>query len=255
MKNIAKKILDIFMKILIMFTVVLWIVTIFKPELIKDFIEWIKDIIYSIWNWNYLIIFITSLIESFPVLGVIVPWQNILLIVWWFFSKININNLYYVIIVASVWTILSNYIWYLLGIYYWEKFFKKYGIWFGIWQTEVKYLKKWVKKWWAWWIIVWKFHNLMRAFVPFIAGSMNMHKKSFFIYNILASIIRSVTIVVLWVVFAEYYETVIDYFWYIITWIMILTWIYIYKFKKKEFVKYMNEKNKEIENLWESFKL
>ena len=248
-KNIAKKFLDILMKLLIASTIILWILTLFKPELVKDFIEWIKTIIEGLWYWNYLIIFITSLIESFPVLGVVVPGQNILLIVWWFFSEISRENLYYVILIASIWAIISNYIWYFLGIYYWEKLFKKYGLWFWIWQTEVKYLKKWVKKWWAWGIILWKFHNLTRAFVPFIAGSMRMHHKSFFIYNIIGSTVRATTIVILWVVFAEYYEAVIDYFWYIMMWIMLLTWIYIYKFKKTEFLQYMREKNEEIENI------
>lgn len=59
MKNlikICKKILDIFMKLLIAFTVILWLLAIFKPELIKDFIEWMRWIIYSLWNLNYLII-------------------------------------------------------------------------------------------------------------------------------------------------------------------------------------------------------
>jgi len=248
-KNIAKKVLDILMKLLIASTIILWVLTLFKPELVKDFIEWIKTIIESLWYWNYLIIFITSLIESFTVLGVVVPGQNILLIVWWFFSEISRENLYYVILIASIWAIISNYIWYFLGIYYWEKFFKKYGLWFGIGQTEVRYLKKWVKKWWAWGIIVGKFHNLTRAFVPFIAGSMHMHHKSFFIYNIIGSTIRATTIVVLWVVFAEYYEGVIDYFWYIMMWILIITGIYIYKFKKPEFLQYMKEKNEEIESM------
>ena len=247
--KIMKKILDLFMKFLIAFSIILALLAIIKPELIKDFIEWMREIIYLMWNYNYIIIFITSLIESFPVLWVVVPGQNILLIVWWFFSNIDVKNLYYVIIIASIWAILSNYIWYLLWKYYWDLFFKKYWLWFWIWQTEAKYLKSWIKKWWAWWIILWKFHNLTRAFVPFIAGSMWMKHRTFIIYNIIWSIIRATTIVILWVLFAEFYETIIDYFWYIMIWIMIITWLYIWKYKKKEFLKYMEEKNKEIEEM------
>ena len=244
-----KQILDIFIKLLVASTIIIWLFAIFKPDLIKDFIEWMRSIIYFIWDWNYLIIFVTSLIESFPVLWVVVPGQNILLIVWWFFWKIDITNLYYVIILASLWAILSNYIWYFLWKYYWDIFFKKYWLWFWIWQTEVKYLKSWIKKWWAWWIIVWKFHNLTRAFVPFIAWSMWMKHKMFFIYNIIWSTIRATTIVVLWVIFAEYYENIVDYFWYILMIIMALGWLYIYLYKKNEFMKYLEEKNKEMEEI------
>lgn len=246
---VLKKILDIFMKLLIASTIILWIVTLIKPELIKDFIEWMKNLIDSLWYFNYFIIFISSLIEWFPVLWVVVPGQNILLLVWWFFWKQDINNLYSVIIIASIWAILSNYIWYVLWKFYWITFFKKYWLWFWIWQTEVKYLKTWIKKWWAIWIILWKFHNVARAFVPFIAWSMEMNHKSFIVYNIIWSIVRSITIVVLGVIFAEYYEIIVDYFWYIMTAILVIIWIYIYLYKKEEFMKYLQEKNEEIEAL------
>jgi len=243
-----KKIVDFLIKFFIILSIVLSIVALVRPELIKDFLDWIKHIIHNLWDWNYLIIFLSSLIEWLPLLWIVVPWQNILLIVWGFFWEISRVNLIYVIIIASIWAILSNYLWYILWIYFWESFFKKYGLWIGIWETEVKYLKKWIQKWWAWWIIIWKFHNIARAFVPFIAWSMWMNKKTFIIYNIIWSILRAVTIVILWVVFAAYYETIIDYVWYIMTAILFLTWIYIYKFKSKEFKQYMQEKNAEIES-------
>ncbi len=242
-----KKVVDIIMKILIAITMALAILSLVKPDLIKTFIDWIKEIIYVLWNLNYLIVFTSSLIEAFPVLWVVVPWQNILLIVWWFFWGISNWNLIYVVIIACIWAIAWNYIWYWLGKTYWESFFKNYWLWFGIWETEVKYLKKWIKKWWATWIIVGKFHNLARAFVPFIAWSMGMKNKTFMIYNTIWSIIRALTIVILWVMFAKTYDIVIDYLWYIMVWILVISWIYIRFFKRKEFTKYIQEKNKEIE--------
>lgn len=242
------KIVDYIMKLLILITFGLAILAFVKPELVVDFIKWIEWLISSLWYWNYWIIFLSGLIEWFPVLWVVVPWQNILMIVWWFFWKISTLNLVYAIVVASFWALISNWIWYILWRYYWESFFKKYWLWFGIWETEVKYLKKWIKKWWATWIILWKFHNLARAFIPFIAWTMKMDKKIFWIYNIIGSILRSISIVVLWVFFAQYYEDIIQYLGYILTWTMIIIWLYIYKYKKKEFMIYMQEKNEEIES-------
>ena len=236
------------MKTLILLTIILWLLSIFQPSLIKTFIDWIRWVIELLWNWNYFIVFFSALIEAFPVLWVVVPWQNILLIVWWFFWNINNYNLVYVVIIACVWAIIWNYIWYILWKVYWKVFFKKYWLWFGIWETEVKYLKKWIKKWWATGIILWKFHNVARAFVPFIAWSMGMKSKKFMIYNVIGSVIRAITIIILWVLFAKTYDTIIDYIWYILIGIMIITWLYIWRFKKKEFKKYMEEKNREIEN-------
>lgn len=241
------KIIDYLMKFLIFITIALWVISIVKPELAKDFIAWIETIVNTLWNYNYIIVLLSWLIESFPILWVVVPGQNVLLLVWWFFAKTSQTNLIYVIIIASIWAIISNYLWYYLWKYYWDAFFKKYGNWFWIWLTEVKYLKKWIKKWWPIWIIFWKFHNLTRAFLPFIAWSMWMSSKAFFVYNIIWSVIRSITIVVLWVLFANYYETIIDYMMYIMIIITVIIAFYIYKFKKKEFMDYVKEKNEELE--------
>jgi len=241
-----QKVLDIIMKVLIILTIWLWLLWLFYPELIKDFIEWIRSVIVTLWNWNYLILFVTWIIESFPVIWVVVPGQNIMLIVWWFFAENESWNMYYVMALTSLWAIIWNYSWFLLWKYHWDKFFKKYWLWFWIWETEVKYLKKWIKKWWAAWIIFWKFHNLTRAFVPFIAWTMWMKHRAFIIYNIIWSILWSIVIIILWVLFAKTYEIIVDYLWYIMFWILVATWIYIYRFKRKEFIKYMEEKNEEI---------
>ncbi len=251
-KTIKKLIQLIFLLLnylLVWLTIALALISIFKKEWIEAFIEWMKLVINWLWLWNYVIAWISSLIEAFPVLWVVVPWQNILLIVWWFFWHISQLNLIYVMVVASVWAILWNYIWYILWKIYGDSFFKKYWNWFGIWLTEVKYIKKWINKWWAWWIILWKFHPMTRAFLPFIAWSMWMQSLKFTIYNIIWSIVRSVTIILLWVVFVEYYKTILNYIWSIMLVVFFWIWIYIYMYKKEEFLQYMKEKNEELEEL------
>ncbi len=254
MREKIKKIVALIIKIiniaLIWLTIVLALIAIFKKEWIENFIEWVSLIVEWLWSWNYFIWFTSSLIEAFPVIWVVVPGQNILLIVGWFFWKISTTNLIYLMIIASIWAVIGNYIWYLLWKYYWDSFFEKYWNWFGIWLTEVKYLKKSIHKWWAIWIILWKFHPMTRAFLPFIAWSMWMKNMKFMIYNIIGSIIRAVTIIWLWVLFVEYYEIILEHIWKLMILIFAIVWFYIYKFRKKEFMKYMQEKNEELENLW-----
>ena len=248
-KKIFKLLFQIINILLIWLTIILALISIFKKEWIEQFIEWMKIIIEWLWFWNYIIAWFSSLIESFPVLGVVIPWQNILLIVWWFFGNINNTNLIYVIIIASIWAIIWNYIWYLLWTIYWDNFFKKYWNRFWIWLTEVRYLKKWIDKWWAWWIIVWKFHPMTRSFLPFIAGSMWMNSAKFMIYNTIWSIIRATTIILLGVIFIEYYKIILEYIWTIMIVIFASIWIYVYKYKKEAFMKYLHEKNKELDEL------
>ena len=250
-KQKLKQIVSIILKainiIFIWLTIVLVLISIFKKEWILAFIEWMKVVIEWLWFWNYLIALSSSFIEAFPVIGTLLPWQNILLIVWWFFWNISYTNLIYVWVIASLWAILWNYIWYILWKYYWDTFFKKYWNWFGIGLTEVKYLKKSIDKWGWIGIIFWKFHPLTRSFLPFIAGSMWMKDFKFMVYNTIGSIIRSVTIILLWVVFVEYYEVIIKHIWKIM--MLVFAWIafYIYKYKNEELKKYLIEKNQELE--------
>jgi membrane protein DedA with SNARE-associated domain len=249
-KKIFQKIIHLLNILLIWLSIILALISIFKKEWIEAFIEWMRVLIEGLWFWNYVIAWFSSFIEAFPVLWVVVPWQNILLIVWWFFWNISYVNLAYIVLIATIWAILWNYVWYLLWKHFGDSFFKKYGLWFGIGLTEVKYLKEWIHKWWPWWIIVWKFHPMTRAFLPFIAWSMGMNSKKFMIYNIIGSCIRASIIILLGVIFADYYKVIIEHFWKIMLLILWAVWIYIYKYKQDEFKKYMVEKNKEMEELY-----
>ena len=249
-KKIFQKIIHILNILLIIASLALALISIFKKDWIEAFIEWMKLVIESLWFWNYIIAAISSFIEAFPVLWVVVPGQNILLIVGGFFWEISTTNLIYVMMVACIWAILWNFVWFLLGRYSWDTFFRKYWMWFGIGLTEVKYLKKWIHKWWAPWIIFWKFHPMTRAFLPFIAGSMWMNSVKFMIYNVIWSIIRAVTIVLLGVQFVKYYDILLEHIGKIM--LVIFAWIglYIYKFKKEAFKQYMLDKNQEMEELY-----
>lgn len=244
MSKILSFILKILNVIFVSLTLALLFVSIFRADLIKDFLWWIEQTIKILWNRNYLIAFTSATIESFPVIGVLVPWMQVMLAVGGFFWK---NNLVGVISVSIVWAIIGNYIGYLLGIKYWNVFFAKYWDYFWIGKTELKILKKQIEKNWPWFIIFGKFHNLTRAFIPFIAWSAWMIKKNFWFYNIIGSIIWAFTIIFCWIVFANFYKHIIDNMTYILLWITIIVATYIYFFKKKEFLEYIKEKNAEID--------
>lgn len=246
-KQIIKILVNILNAFFITLTLALFFIAIFKKEWFELFIEWMKWEIAGLWMYNYLIVFWSAFIEAFPVIWVVVPWQNILLIVGWFFWEISSQNLIYVIIITSLWAIFWNYVWFLLGKKYWDSFFEKYGIRFGIGKTEVKYLKVWIDKWWALWITLGKFHPMTRAFLPFIAGTMGMKSMKFMIYNAIGSIIRASTIVIFWVIFAQYYKIFLEHSGKLSLAIFALIAWYIYYFKKEAFIKYWKEKNLEME--------
>lgn len=229
--------------------IVLAFISIFNKDLMIRILDWIWEMINILGAWNYFIAFASSLIEAFPVLWVVVPWQNIMLLVAVFFAKQSWYNLIWVYILAILWAIAWNYIWYYLWKKYWDSFFQKYWIRFWIWMTEVKYLKQWVHKWWPIGITFWKFHNVTRAFLPFIAWSMGMKWWHFMLYNVLGSILRAITIISIWALFGKHYEIVIEYIWTIMIVIMLATFAYLYFFKKDWLKTYIKEKSEELDNL------
>ncbi|MDD4151946.1 MAG: DedA family protein [Candidatus Gracilibacteria bacterium] len=243
-KKLTKLILNFINILLVLLMISLTIISLFRPDLVKDAIEWIKNEVQNLGYWNYIIVGISSAIEGFPVLGIVIPGQNIMMIVGGFFGT---KYIYYTIIAGTIGAILGNEAGFLLVKNYGEKFLNKYGDYFGIGKTESKYLRSWVEKYGSFAVILAKFHNVARAFMPFVLAGANMKHKTFFLYNVIGSIVRSSTMICIGVVFAANYEKIVDYMGYIIAGIMLLSFAFIYFFKKEAFMIYLNEKQAEIE--------
>lgn len=223
------------------------VVSMFKPDILLPVINWIKSQVENLWRWNILLAFMSALVESLPIIWTIVPGQVILLSVWGFYGGLWMTQFLSVLIAAISWSIISNAIWYFLWKHYGESFFESYWMWVGIEQTELKYLKKWVNTWGPWGIILSKFHPHARAFLPFIAGSMGFLKAKFWIYNIIASTLWAAVFITIGIFFAEHYEVIVKYIWYILLAIMLWVFGYMWKFKKEKLVAYWQEKNREME--------
>lgn len=223
------------------------IVTLFKPSILEPVIEWIKLQVEWLWRWNYLLAFVSSLAESLPIIGTIIPGQVIMMSVGWFYGWTWIVQFIWVLIFAILGSVISNAIWYFLWKYYGESFFEKYWVWVWIEKTELKYLKAWVNTWGAWWIILSKFHPHFRAFLPFIAWSMWFKQTRFWIYNVLASTLWATVFITIWIFFAEYYEVILKYIWRIF--LVIILWIFAYYwfYRKEQLMTYWREKNAEME--------
>lgn len=117
----------------------------------------------------------------------------------------------------------------------------------GLGRTETRRLRVQIQKNGAWFIILGKFHNFARAFIPFIAGSMGMRARTFWIYNIAGSILWATVIISLGVFFIEHYEIILDWLQYIILGLLVAFGLYIWFFRREAFMDYLREKQQEIE--------
>ncbi len=122
--KILAKILTISLAIL---TFVIALISIFHADWIKLAILWIKDLIEHIGEWNYLIAFLSALIESLPVIGTVLPGMNIMILVGGFFGREHLPG---VISLAIIGAMMGNYIGYWLGARYGHDFIEEYGDWF-----------------------------------------------------------------------------------------------------------------------------
>lgn len=56
-------------------------VVLFKREWLEQFLAFMETLVHSLGSWNFLLAFVFSIVESFPVIGVLVPGMQVILIV------------------------------------------------------------------------------------------------------------------------------------------------------------------------------
>lgn len=192
--------------LLAILTLAIVVISFVHKEWIDAAIVWIGDVIKSIGNWNYLVAFLSACIESLPIIGTAVPGMNIMILVGGFWAR---EHFLFTVSAAIIGAMLGNYLGYWIGKYFGKELIRKYGDWFGIGTTEEKILHRQLAKNGFWYIVLGKFHNFTRAFIPFIAGSAGMHEKRFWTYNAIGSILWATSINLLGIFFIANYEAIL----------------------------------------------
>lgn len=247
MKKIRNFFIFLAKTITIIFTIlslVLLVISLVRPEWVKSGIEWIWELITILGNWNYLIAFASACIESLPIIGTAVPGMNIMILVWGFWGK---THIILTILLASLGAMLGNYLGFWTGKWYGHTIIEKYGdyIWLG--KTEQKILSKQIEKNGFWYIVLGKFHNFTRSFVPFIAGASGMQERKFWIYNTVWSVIWAISINLLGIFFIDKYEIILDNLGKIMLALLVGVFGYFWFYKRETLKQYMRDKQEEIE--------
>ncbi len=247
MKTLKRFFVAIAKAITIFFTIlslILIVISFARPDWIKDGIKWIWELILILGNWNYLIAFASACTESLPIIGTAVPGMNVMILVGGFWGKTHIIG---TIGLASLWAMIGNYIGYWIWKWYGHEIIERYGdyIWLG--KTEQKILSKQIEKNWFWYIVLGKFHNFTRSFIPFIAGASGMQESKFWIYNTIGSIIWAISINLLWILFIDQYEMILDNLGKIMLGILVVVFGYFWFYKRDTLKQYMQDKQSEIE--------
>lgn len=253
MKNIFSRYIKWLAKaIMIVFFVLsfaLLFISIFRPEWIKMAVEWIGNLVKYLGAWNYLIAFFSACIESFPVIGALVPGMNVMILVGGFWGATSTEALILTIICASFGAMLGNFFGFWIGTKYGKYIVTHYGHYIGVGKTEEKIMEKQITKNGFWYIVLGKFHGTLRSFIPFVAGSSRMTSKNFWLYNSIGSVIWAITINLIGVFFIQNYEIILDNINKILTLGIVALLLYLFFFKKEALKQYWHDKNQEFEDL------
>ncbi len=233
LKKILSAVITTLHVVLLVAMVVIGLLSLFRPDIMREIIDWMGIQIKSWGNWNYLILFLVAMIESFPFIGVVVPGMNLMILVGGFFVAKQWDIFPLAAALAMTWACLGNALGYFMGRYGNPDTMKKYGAFFWAGPRELAWLEKQMNKNWFWFIVAGKFHNLLRAFIPYIAGSHHMSGARFWAANIFGSSLWAVSILLVWVFAVENYEVILQYLNYIILAIVLGGVIYYYSKQKK----------------------
>ncbi len=127
---------------------------------------------------------------------------------------------------------LGNALGYFMGKYSHPDTLQKYGAFFWAGPRELSWLQKQIHKNGFWFIVGGKFHNLLRSFIPYIAGSHKMSGTRFWVANIFGSSLWAVSILLIGVFAVENYEVILQYLNYAILAIILLVFL-VYFIKNK----------------------
>jgi len=183
--------------------------------------------------FGYLFVFISAILEAIPFFGILLPGQTIIILSG-ILAYANLLNLYWLLVFASLGSIIGDLIAFLIGKKYGISFVKKYGKYMLINDSRNKKLKKLIKTNLGKTILVGRFNSISRAFVPFIAGAVDVKFLRFMFYNIISGILWGSTWVLVGYFAGKSFEVVVKYLSYgilIATILSIILW-YLFKYLK-----------------------
>lgn len=230
--------------LLVLLTLAALVVALAKPSWVEAAVEWAGTVVRGLGNWNYLVLLATAAVESFPFLGTAVPGQNVMIVTAGFFAPGDIAGS---VACAAVGACLGNWLGFALGRAWGPQLVEKYGHWFGLGETEIRWLRKGLETKGFWFVALGKFHNFFRSFVPFVAGTAGMKPRSFWLYNIVGSVLWAGAMVAVGVWAVANYQLFLRYFQYVVLAVLLGYAAYAWFFRREQVKKYWAEKVAEVE--------
>ena len=158
-------------------------------------------------QWGFLLVFILTFFESFPLFGMMVPGQAILLGAG-FLVHLGILDMKTLLLLAFLATVLGDIAAYLIGKRYGHPFLALFEGKFLFSRSRIESTKKLVRQHPAKTLILGRFTSFTHAVAPFAAGLSCVKFWKFLAYTLFGSAVWSMTFVFLGYLFGDSYKII-----------------------------------------------
>jgi len=136
---------------------------------------------------GYVFVFLFTVLEGIPLLGMLVP-GHVAIVLAGFFSKIGLMNVYWAGSLALSGAILGDWFGYFLGKKYGMPFIDRFRPYFFIKDEYIEKAKKILTSHTGKALLIGRFSPMTRAIMPFLVGCSGVHKKTFWFYNVVGAV-------------------------------------------------------------------
>ncbi len=161
-------------------------------------------------EWGYVVLFLVSILESTPLIGVVVPGAT-LVIFGGLLSRNGILFLPIVILVSALGAWIGDVLSYFIGKHYGYPFLQKYGKYIFINEARLEQLRELIKKHRIKTIILGRFNSLTRSIGPFASGASEMAFSSYLLLSCISALLWASVHALVGVIFGQGIEALSHY--------------------------------------------
>lgn len=178
-----------------------------SPKSTSAMHDFVLGLIQRLGHWAYLLLFLSTALETSAFLGLAVPGETIAVLGGFMVQRgfLDLGDTLAVIITGAI---IGDNVGYLLGRRLGRPWLRRIVRRFGIDAARMNHLEELFRRKGGVAVVVGRMTAVMRAFTPFIAGSSGMYFRSFLPYNIVGGVIWGVAVVMVGYLFGASWTVV-----------------------------------------------
>jgi membrane protein DedA with SNARE-associated domain len=169
--------------------------------------DFVLGLIQRMGHWAYLLLFLSTALETSAFLGLAVPGETIAVLGGFMVQRgfLDLGDTFAVIIAGAI---VGDNVGYLLGRRLGRPWLHRFVGRFGLDPVRTEHVEELFRRRAGVAVVVGRLTAVMRAFIPFIAGSSGMRFRSFLPYNVVGGVVWGVAVVMVGYLFGASWTVV-----------------------------------------------